>query len=289
LARLGRQSQARHSSGLQKASALSKLFAGFPRAERLQGPKKHLSPTRGKRVGGVSGRPAREAGRSDPVRSSWSRRWKAPGLRKGVNLRGRALERRPRSVRHVRRGLLLGGRSHRRQWVFFGRRGGERRQLAASKARAPDARVLKKTPRVSWGHVLHSVRRPVHVNPGSTQQRGNPRAVRRTVFHRGRANSGNREEPAPRRRHHGRSAARHASTLSQERQQDAQKKRKVVAATVPARKRESRSQCPYVVAVAEVGRRTSGLEYARAQGSKKSHGASERGPSSEPSSAVKRR
>lgn len=48
----------------------------------------------------------------------------------------------------MRRGLLLGGRSHRRQWVFFGRRGGERRQLAANKARAPDARVPKKTPRV---------------------------------------------------------------------------------------------------------------------------------------------
>jgi hypothetical protein len=59
-----------------------------------------------------------------------------------------ASERGPRSVRHVRRGLLLGGRSHRRQWVFFGRRGGERRQLAANKARAPDARVPKKTPRV---------------------------------------------------------------------------------------------------------------------------------------------
>jgi len=34
------------------------------------------------------------------------------------------------------------------------------------------------------------------------------------------------------------------------------KKRKVVMATVPARKRESRAQCPYVVfQVAEVGRR----------------------------------
>jgi hypothetical protein len=56
-------------SGLQKASALSKLSTGFPCEERLQCPKKHLSPTRGKRVGGVSGRPAREADRSDPVRA----------------------------------------------------------------------------------------------------------------------------------------------------------------------------------------------------------------------------
>jgi hypothetical protein len=43
------------------------------------------------------------------------------------------------------------------------------------------------------------------------------------------------------------------------------------------------------VVVAEVGRRTSGLEYARAQGSKKSDGASEQWPSPERLSAVTRR
>lgn len=110
----------------------------------MQCPKKHLSPTGGKRVGGVSERPAREAWRSDLLERSWSRRWKAPGLRKVGGLRGTLVERGSRLVRHVRRGLLLGGRSHQRQRVLFGRRGGERRRLAANKARAPDARVLRK-------------------------------------------------------------------------------------------------------------------------------------------------
>jgi hypothetical protein len=144
---LGRQSQARSFQRVKKASVLLKLGAGSSREERLQCPFKAPFPNRGKRVGGVSGRPTRVAGRSDPFAPRESRRWKAPGLRKGVSLRGAALERRSRSVRLARFGLFQGGRSHRRQWVLFGRRGGERRQLAANKARALDASVKNRRPR----------------------------------------------------------------------------------------------------------------------------------------------
>lgn len=200
-----------------------------------------------------------------------------------------ALERGPRSVQHVRRGLLLGGRSHRRQWVFFGRRGGERRQLAANKARAPDARVLTKTPRVlgdtsftrSEGLCTSIL---AQRSSGATRGRSGGRsfiAVGQTGATRRNRHRGDRVTDGAQLATHRRSR-KGGSTMRR-------KKRKVVAATVPARKRESRSKCPYVVAVAEVGKRTSGLEYARAQGPEKGDGASERGPSSEPSSAVKRR
>jgi len=77
---------------------------GQPIRERLQGPKRHLSPDGGKRVGGVSGRPTQEGGRSDPFDRLSSQRWKASGPQDGGALRGVSLERRPRSVRHVRRG-----------------------------------------------------------------------------------------------------------------------------------------------------------------------------------------
>jgi hypothetical protein len=48
----------------------------------------------------VSGRPTRERERSDLLESQ-SQRWKAPGLRKVVALRGEAVERRSRSVQRV--------------------------------------------------------------------------------------------------------------------------------------------------------------------------------------------
>jgi hypothetical protein len=60
LACLGRQSQARAIQRVKKASCtLECVDVGQPTAARLQGPAKHFSPTRGKRVGGVSERPTR--------------------------------------------------------------------------------------------------------------------------------------------------------------------------------------------------------------------------------------
>lgn len=52
----------------------------------------------------------------------------------------------------------------------------------------------------------------------------------------------------------GRSAARRPSPLPQGRGRGGSKKRKAVSTVVPARSRELRSKCPYVVAVAEVER-----------------------------------
>lgn len=85
--------------------------------------------------------------------------------------------------------------------------------------------------------------------------RQNRLGVTRTATQRGRANLGNQEEPAPWQRrtdgarlvtHHRR---RKACSMVRSR------KGRRSAAVVPTRIRESRSKCPHVVAVAEVGRR----------------------------------
>jgi hypothetical protein len=69
----------------------------------------------------------------------------------------------------------------------------------------------------------------------------------RRFWYRGRANPRKWERTGTGISTDGRSAARRASPLSQERSCVTRKKRKVVMATVPARKREPRAQCPYVV------------------------------------------
>ena len=79
-------------------------------------------------MGGVSERPAQEGSRSDPRDRLSPRRWKAPGLRDDVALRGAAPERDLGRSVDVRGGLFLHGRTHRRQRVPLGRRGGERRR-----------------------------------------------------------------------------------------------------------------------------------------------------------------
>jgi hypothetical protein len=76
---------------------------------------------------------------------------------------------------------------------------------------------------------------------------GNHPEVSRQSRYRGRENLRKQEEPAPGPRLDGRSAARRVSPLSQGRSCVMRKKRKVVMATVPARKRETRAQRPYVV------------------------------------------
>jgi hypothetical protein len=99
------------------------------------------------------------------------------------------------------------------------------------------------TPR---GHVLHSVRRPVHVDPGyaPSGQPGGGQAdglASRSGKPAQAGGTGTGAGPS------GRRAARRASPLSQGSSRDASKKRKVVAATVPARTRGSWSKCPHVV------------------------------------------
>jgi hypothetical protein len=84
---------------------------------------------------------------------------------------------------------------------------------------------------------------------------GNRRGVTRSAEQRGRATLGNQEEPAPWLRrtdgarlvtHHRR---RKACSMVRSR------KGRRLAAVVPTRIRESRSKCPHVVVVAEIGRR----------------------------------
>jgi hypothetical protein len=127
------------------ACSLECSRVGMLTRERLQGPKRHLSPDGGKRVGGVSGRPTREGGRSNPFDPSQSRRWKAPGLWEAGGLRGSSDERRPRSVDRCAQRFLLGVRIHRRQRVLFGRREGERRRSTPKNAWATDARASQRT------------------------------------------------------------------------------------------------------------------------------------------------
>jgi hypothetical protein len=115
--------------------------------------------------------------------------------------------------------------------------------------------------------------------------------VTRSRWYRGRANPRKREEPAP-----GSSrtdVARLAACLPHRGATHggcvARQKRKGVAASVPARNRELRLGCPYVVRSCRSRQATLGLEYSRARSSKKSLHASERGPSPGHTSAVTRR
>jgi hypothetical protein len=80
--------------------------------------------------------------------------------------------------------------------VFFGRRGGERRQRTQKKRTHPDASG-KQAKRASGGHVLHSVQRPVHVNRHYTSGGASRTKVTRFSGYRGWANPRKREEPTP--------------------------------------------------------------------------------------------
>jgi len=142
---LGRQSQARHSPRAKKALALSKHPNGATRAGALARPKKAPFPRRGK----TCGRREREAdaGRREErssrppdvatVESTWSAGWRRPS-------RGDVGAQASVGPSRAQR-LLLGVRTHRRQGVLFGRRGGERRRLTPKNAWAPGASALKST------------------------------------------------------------------------------------------------------------------------------------------------
>jgi len=202
-------------------------------------------------VGGVSERPTREGGRSDPLDRPMSRRWKVPGLREVGALRGVSEERRPWSVGHVRRGFLLGVRAHRRQRVLFGRRGGERRR-STSKIRGQPTRGRRNA--LAPGDASFARSEGPCTSIVAQPEAGNRRGVTRSLEHRGRANLGNQEEPAPGFWRTG-VARLDACRRSRKGGSAVREKRKTVAAVVPSRSRESGSKCSHVVAVAEVGRR----------------------------------
>lgn len=186
----------------------------------------------------MSGRPTREQERSDLLESQ-SQRWKAPGLRKVVALRGEAVERRSRSVqRVVRRPPPSCFRcTDDNGCPVIAEKGNvvSVRKAKANKTHALSTRIQNHSR--SRGHVLCSVHGPVHLVSDLSRrktQRGRGNGLIGIAVGKLRAIGRNR--------HRGQSgrtdrAARRSSSLSQERGMAGQK-RKTVSAVVPARKRE---------------------------------------------------
>jgi len=97
------------------------VLAGFALQGRLQGPKKHLSPAWGQRVGGVSGRPTRETRWSDPPTCPRRNGERHPDSQEAGRLRGLPAEGESWSVRpSYAVGLFPRVRAHRRQRVSSG-------------------------------------------------------------------------------------------------------------------------------------------------------------------------
>jgi len=118
-------------------------------------------------VGGVSGRPTREGGRSDPLDRLSSQRWKAPGPRDGGALRGASKERGSRSVCHVRRGSSsASGRTGDKGCSSGAEEGNDVSSRPKMRGHPTRGQCNALAPR---GRVLCSVRRLVHVNRGSTR------------------------------------------------------------------------------------------------------------------------
>jgi len=110
----------------------------------------------------------------------------------------------------VRGGLFLHGRTHRRQWVPLGRRGGERRQRAFSITRTRREGTACRS-RLTGDTSFTRSKDPctsnvAQLSPRDPQGRlgfrrkpaGQLEEATRRGSHRGRANPGNWEEPAPR-------------------------------------------------------------------------------------------
>jgi hypothetical protein len=145
-------------------------------------------------------------------------------------------------------GSFPGIRSHRRQQVSSGRM-----RRGTSSACARRTHSSRETPKKRL-HVFEDTSFARSRDPctsiGTELPRGNSRKVSRRSRHRGRANLGNQEEPAPGSRSDGRMRGSPRVTAvrgNSSRSCVMRKKRKVVMATVPARKRESGIFRPYVV------------------------------------------
>lgn len=134
----------------------------------MQVPTRHLSPARGKRVGGVSERPTQDQAEGAILLTPCgSRRWKASGPRNGVALRGAVSERGAWSVRKLAEvSTSVSGRTDDNR-CSSGAEEGNDVSSRTKKAWAPDTRARKAL--APGRRVLHSVRRPVHVNRGSTR------------------------------------------------------------------------------------------------------------------------
>lgn len=181
---------------VKKALALSNAPArGDPHGQRLQVPTKHLSPARGKRVGGVSERPAQDPaegvilltpcgrnGGKHPVHgmvSPFAGRHRNVGLGRSDNP-----QRSPprRTVAPMTTGALRSPRRGTSSAHALKKRGHPTRGLARH-SRQGDASFTR-----SEGPCTSIVAQPAE---------GNLHGVTRTATQRGRVNLGNQEEPAP--------------------------------------------------------------------------------------------
>jgi len=207
-------------------------------------------------VGGVSGRPTREAGRSDPFERPSSRRWKAPGPPESVTLRGGAKESGswPVCTSFVEVSSSAGGHTGDSRCPEDAEEGNVvsiRHQAHAPSTRPTRHRVLR-------GHVLHSVLGSVHVDRHYTSEsQGNEGGAFEWVSRSGKlaqargtgtgACTNGRKRGSPRVTASARKVVRDASEPEGDR------------GLRPSEVRELGSQCPYVAvkAVAEVTRRCS--------------------------------
>jgi hypothetical protein len=144
--------------------------------------------------------------------------------------------------------------------VSWAPRRGTSSACATKQSHAPIERHLQKSARSTRGHVLHSVQEPVLVNRHSTAPvKAVAGDARSEVSRSGKPGQlgGTGTEVS----FIGRSAARRTSRLSQGSVPRRVEKRKEVAASVPARRREFRLECPHVAKqFAEVVKVASGLE-----------------------------
>jgi len=250
---------------------------GWPHRD-LAMPIKSTSPVREIGVGGVSGRAGAKAGRRQSFRKtpvpSRSMRWKA----------SRSSGRRDPSRGHVRTRISVGPLPRDGSSVTKGA------PMTADVLRAPrrgtpsstrnqrtcTRRRHEKSSQALRRRVLHSVRRPVHVNPHYTS--GASSMVRRWWWHRGWANLRKQEEPAP-----GSSWADGARLAACHRSRKggsmARQKRKEVEASVPARIKSSGLVARTSLYVAEVGRRRLVSNKLGKRAPKRAAGSSEQGPS----------
>jgi hypothetical protein len=185
-------------------------------------------------VGGVSGRAGAKAGGSNPFAFlSFACRdgRRHPGFPEGGALRGASSERRSWSAR-FRSQRLPPRRAHAPMTADVRRSPRRGTPSAYATQGVGTGRRHETSSHAHRRRVLRSVLRPVLVNPHYASSGSNRPLVGRTRRHRGWANLGNREEPAPgssRRTERGspRITARESGVV--------RKKRKMVEAIVPAR------------------------------------------------------
>ena len=211
-------------------------------------------------MGGVSERPAQEGSRSDPRDRLLPRRWKAPGLRDDVALRGAAPERGSRPVRRRSwRSLPLRADAPATTGAPWTPRRGT--SSACVQHHTHPARGHGLPLATNRGHVLHSVQGPVHVERGSTLTEKPAQGNLETDSGSGGIRQGNLKRPrggaviavgqtraTGRNRHRGssRRAERGSPhvTVPQGSREVTCQKRKEVAASVPARISRARVRVP---------------------------------------------